>query len=282
MGFAPEALASGLQYQAQDSDIFVVSYPKCGTTWLQYIVYLLVRQRPLGPDDLLTDHFPHLEESGSSAIEAIEPPRLIKTHLQFEMTPASSQARYLVIARNPFDCAVSFFHHTRGFPRHYDFNDGSFADYFECFIAGAVDFGDYFDHLASWYQVQGRHNVLFITFESLKRRTAEIIRRIAAFLGERAESAIATEKQLAALIGEASLASMQRNQQRWSSPRPAEAPEFVRKGEVGGWRSQFTASQADRLLAKFDSRLSRFGLENFWQEEIAEVRAFAGNSSIID
>ena len=41
MGFPREALASALDYRAEPHDIFVASYPKCGTTWLQNIVYLL-------------------------------------------------------------------------------------------------------------------------------------------------------------------------------------------------------------------------------------------------
>ena len=34
---------------------------------------------------------------------------------------------------------------------------------------------------------------------------------------------------------------MQRDQERWSSRRPADMPAFVRKGVVGDWRSHFTA-----------------------------------------
>ena len=57
------------------------------------------------------------------------------------MAPWSQQARYIVIARNPFDCAVSFFHHTHGFPRHYDFAEGTFAEYLEVFrVTGTVAF----------------------------------------------------------------------------------------------------------------------------------------------
>ena len=150
MGFPPAALESVPRFVAGQGDVFVVSYPKSGTTWLQYIVYLLVRRRPLASDERLTDCFPHLEEVGASAVESMERPRLIKTHLRRELTPFSDLAKYVVIARNPFDCAVSFFHHTRGFPRHYDFVDGTFEDFFDCFIAGEVDFGDYFDHLAQF------------------------------------------------------------------------------------------------------------------------------------
>jgi hypothetical protein len=279
LGFPPEALASGVGYVPMDSDIFVVSYPKCGTTWLQYIVYLLIRRRPLRAADVLTDDFPHLEEVGSSCVEAQADPRLIKTHLRFEMTPFSPGAHYLFIARNPFDCAVSFFHHTRGFPRHYDFSDGSFSEYFECFLAGEVDFGGYFEHFRSWYRQRTLDNVLFLTYEALTNDPKRVIRRIARFLGSRALASIRTESDLDALIDESSLSSMRRDQQRWSSARPDWAPAFVRSGKVGGWPAHFTPGQARALLAEFEVQLADAGIENPWPEAIAQARAYADGAA---
>ena len=41
---------SAAKYQATSSDIFVCAYPKCGTTWLQNIVWLIVHKgEPIGP-----------------------------------------------------------------------------------------------------------------------------------------------------------------------------------------------------------------------------------------
>jgi hypothetical protein len=274
LGFPPEALESGLRYVPSDSDIFVVSYPKSGTTWLQYIVYLLVRQRGLAANESLTDVFPHLEESGGEVVSALPQPRLIKTHLCFEMTPYIAQARYLVIARNPFDCAVSFFHHTRGFPRHYNFAAGTFADFFDCFLRGEVDFGDYFDHFASWYAQSGNDNVLFLTYEELKRDCRGMVCRIADFLGAPARDSIASEADLDGLLAETSLAAMRRHQQRWTSARPPWAEDFVRKGVVGDWRTLFNPGQARALLAKFDARMSDAGIRNPWPAEFVEARAF--------
>jgi hypothetical protein len=275
MGFPPAALESAAGFVPRNGDVFVVSYPKSGTTWLQYIVHLLIRQRTLGPDESLSDAFPHLEEVGAAAFDSMPRPRLIKTHLPRAMTPLSADCRYLVIVRNPFDCAVSFYHHTRGFPRHYDFADGSFADFFECFVAGEVDFGDYFDHLVAWLAEAGRDNVLWLSYEGLTLAPASEIRRIAAFLGPEALAGIPTDAALARVVDATSLDSMRRDQQRWSSARPAWAPAFVRRGGVGDWRSQFTPRQTRALLAKFDRRLAGAAVGAPWSEVLAQARAFA-------
>lgn len=275
MGFPPEALDSCMRYVPADDDIFLASYPKSGTTWLQYIVHLLIRGKPIAPDETLSDSFPHLEEVGVETLTDVPRPRLIKTHLAFGMAPRSPVTRYLVIARNPFDCAVSFFHHTRGFPRHYDFADGTFAGFFDCFLAGEVDFGDYFDHLESWYPVIGQDNVHFLTYETLKRDPAGSIRSVAGFLGARARERVSAPEELERLVDESSLRSMRQYPQRWSSPRPEWAPGFVRKGQVGDWRSLFTPDQTRALLAKFDRRLSRAGIVDPWPDVLSRAREYA-------
>jgi hypothetical protein len=276
LGFPPDGFESGLGYEPQQGDIFVCSYPKCGTTWLQYIVFLLVRGRPLAAGESLAAVFPHLEEVGREPLPGLEQPRLIKTHLPRALTPFSTKARYILIARNPFDCCVSFYHHTRGFPQHYDFVDGSFADFFACFLAGEVDFGDYFEHLLSWQPSLQQPNVLFVTYESLKADTPGSIRRLASFLGAPSADGVVSDATIDAIVAESSLSRMRRDQQRWSSHRPDDMPAFVRKGIVGDWRSTFTPEQARALLAQFDARLGGTGLEDLWPDILAEARLFAG------
>src|SRR5690606_2833757 len=100
--------------------------------------------------------------------------------------PWHDEAKYIYVARNPFDCAVSFYHHTRGFVRHYDFADGTWDTFFECFLAGEVDFGDYFDNLLSWWPHRAARNVLFLTYEDMLANPNVAVRRIGGFLGGKA------------------------------------------------------------------------------------------------
>lgn len=276
MGFPPSGLESALKYRPSASDIFVCSYPKCGTTWLQYIVYLLLHDgRPLPPGESLTAVFPHLEEVGRDAVAELPGPRLIKTHLPYAMTPWHAEAHYLYVARNPFDCAVSFYHHTRGFVKHYDFADGSFDDFFECFIDGAVDFGDYFDNLVPWIEAAEAANVLPLTYEGMKADPAAALATIAEFLGGHAARAGADPAVRERVLRESSFEGMSADLSRWSSERPAEMPKFIRKGIVGDWRNHFSARQARRLVDKFEQRTRGTRAAALWPDVLAEARAYA-------
>ena len=76
-------------------------------------------------------------------------------------------------ARNPKDVVVSFYYHTVGFP-FYDFKEGKFDDYFELFINGKVDFGDYFKMVPEWWeQSKKKKNIHFVLYENLKTNFEE-------------------------------------------------------------------------------------------------------------
>jgi hypothetical protein len=273
MGFPIDGFESGQRYVAQPGDLFVSTYPKCGTTWAQYIVYLLLNDgRPLPPGTGINDVFPHLEEVGSAKVRALPEPRLVKTHLPFERTPWHAGARYLYVARNPFDCAVSFYHHTRGFVKHYDFADGTFDDFFECFVRGEVDFGDYFDNLLSWLPRAAEPNVLFLTYEDMLADPHAAVTAIGRLLGGERERELVKPELVDRVVRTSSFDQMRKDQRRWSSERPANMPEFVRKGVVGDWANHFSAAQARRLAERFVERTRGTAAEHLWSDLVAAAR----------
>ncbi len=266
LGFPVEGFTSALNYQAQPSDTFIVTYPKCGTTWTQYIVWLIQHSgEPLSASKKIEDDIPHLEEVGKETIEKLAHPRVIKTHLPYHLIPHHPQAKYIYVARNPFDCAVSFYHHTRGFIKHYNFAEGTFDEFFECFITGEVDFGDYFDNLLPWYQHKDDDNVLFLTYENMKLDIKKAIIVLGRFLGKDYDKTIKDEEILKKIIVNSNLENMKKNQQRWSSKRPENMPPFIRKGQVGDWKNYFSPQQEKRLTKKFMIRTQGTGLKRLWE-----------------
>ncbi|MBT6275161.1 MAG: sulfotransferase domain-containing protein, partial [Chromatiales bacterium] len=263
-------------YQATADDVFISTYPKCGTTWMQNVVWLMLNEgRPMPPSARLTELIPHLEEIGAEFVERLAPPRVIKTHLPFAMTPYHLNARYIYVARNPFDCAVSFYHHTRGFIKHYDFEDGTFAEYFRCFVRGEIDFGDYFENVLSWFGHRADDNVFFVTYEDMQTDLRSVVIRLAGFLGGKALHAVAQASTLEAILEHSGFTAMARDQQRWASERPANMPAFVRKGVVGDWENHFTSSQALQLLARLDESAESRALAALWPTVMERARQVA-------
>nr|XP_039247979.1 sulfotransferase 1C3-like [Styela clava] len=165
-----EGFDAAISYQARPGDIFLCTYPKCGTTWVQNALLGMKYGRPLAKNEKLNIMFPHLEFNGIDAVENVEDlPRMIKTHLLFDMTPWNQQSKYICVARNPKDCFASFFYHTVGFTHLYHYEDGKFDDFFELLISGKVDSGDFFDFSTKWWAMsKEKSNVLYVLYEDLK------------------------------------------------------------------------------------------------------------------
>jgi hypothetical protein len=277
-GFPRETLASSFEFTPEADDVVLATYPKCGTTWMQNILYMLFHEgREIPSDQSVMELVPHLEEMGADFVRARPRPRLIKTHLQSLDSLWLDSARYVLVFRNPFDCVVSFFHHTRGFVRHYDFADGTFEDYLPLFVAGEVDFGDYFEHAVSWLSVCERDNVFWTTYERMKADLDAEIARLAAFLGGAAGSAADDSALRERIVAASSFSSMAKNQQRWSSKRPDGMTEFVRKGIVGDWRRHFTPETMQPLLASSEQSLAGTVLAAEWSDIFREAQLFCEN-----
>ncbi|KAK8763456.1 hypothetical protein V5799_033942 [Amblyomma americanum] len=177
-----ETLRSALSYEPEEGEVLIASYPKCGTTWLQHIVLNIFFSGESTPEELEeVRKSSYLEFIGAEGARKLRRPAAIKTHLPFSKLPYSEKVKYIYVARNPYDCCVSYYHHFRTRPWHH-FAEGTFEEHLDMFVEGKVDYGDYFDHLLPWYELRHASNVLFLTYEELKKDTTAWVLRIADFL----------------------------------------------------------------------------------------------------
>ncbi|KAF8768064.1 Sulfotransferase 1C2 like protein [Argiope bruennichi] len=299
--FSAEAYRSALTYKPRPGDLFIVTYPKCGTTWVQNIVACIFREgKPFTSALQFFTETPFLEMTGAKAGEVLKRPGAIKLHLPFHLTPWSPEAKYIYVARNPKDCFVSLYYHTEGMPG-YRFEDGSLDDFFELFMNGEVEFGDYFETTLSWWEHRNDPNVLFITYEQLKKDTKGYVLKIAEFIdskyGEKLEK---DEKMLQDVIHHSSFGFMKEHLNRhltelMTMPREmieqnpdipqglrkmllsgnfqmmkknAEGVNFVRKGIVGDWKTHLSPEQNARLEKKFREKFAGTGLLELWKDDM--------------
>lgn len=251
---------SALAYRPVPDDVFVATYPKNGTTWMVHIVNMLLRGVDVSKErgKSLDEYYTFLEFEGGQATQAQESPRIVKTHLPFELTPYRDDVKYIFVARNPKDCAVSFFHHTVGFPQYYRYANGKFDDFCQLFIDGKCEYGDYFHNVPGWYkQSLEKENICMFLYEDMKSDLESELRRLAAFLGAEYTQRLTADddKLLKEMVESASIGSMKANNKQFmKSERPAHLP-FVRKGVVGDWRSLMTSEQS----AEIDRRTREAG-----------------------
>ncbi|CAF0983541.1 unnamed protein product [Rotaria sordida] len=174
-------LRFSLSYQTRPDDLFIVTYPRSGTTWMQNIVYnLLTNGQPFNVSTIdFFERNPHLEIDGKKCIETMRRPGAIKTHLPMHRVPYNSLAKYICVIRNPKDVCISYYIFYNMWP---DVPKLEFDRFFECFIEGYLPFGDYFEALRSAWQRRHYDNVLLVSYEEMQTESQSVIEKIANFI----------------------------------------------------------------------------------------------------
>ncbi len=252
-----------LVYEGSPDDLFIVTYPKSGTTWLQMILYQLTTD---GAMDFahIDEISPHLEETlvpmGRKISDLPGTPRVVKSHLAYRDIP-KGPGKYIYCTRNGLDVAVSYFHQSRKWlPQ----NQVAMDEFFRRFMAGKVPYGSWFEHVAGWLRNEDRLDVLYVNYEELSADLEAGVRRIADFCGIAIDPAA-----MPRILERCSFAFMREHDAQFAIdrrmlPKPGPTrPAFIRQGKVGGWREELGAGSVAEFQREFDRWLRDLGDDRF-------------------
>ncbi|CAE7472607.1 SULT6B1 [Symbiodinium natans] len=229
-------------FHSKPEDVFVVTFPRCGTTWMVQIVVSCL----FGPLAHYEDHAIFLEGSIASSasyvrqIEELPRPRVFKSHVPADMYPGLAHGkdnvlqRYgkvVYVVRNPKDAMISLRHHhannqSIGW-------DGSWDEWVDQWIRGqrSLEYGgSYFDHVKGWWKLSRHHpdRVRIVYFEDLKADLAREIKAVADFLG-----LPLTNKAVTEAAARCQFDAMRQRHQVAEDIRSRVNPDHFRAGEVG-------------------------------------------------
>lgn len=168
-------LSSWLTFVPREDDIYVVTYPRSGTTWLQMILYQLTTG---GRMDFthISEVVPFFEKTMAAGndFSSLSSPRLFKTHLR---RIPKWPGKYIYVVRNGKDVAISYFHF---YKTHLGYR-GTFDQFFDRFLRGKLHYGSWFKHVSAWRARAADPNVLILNYEDLLRDLDGCLKKIAEF-----------------------------------------------------------------------------------------------------
>ncbi|XP_059212722.1 amine sulfotransferase-like [Centropristis striata] len=266
-GLTPQDLDSLLDIDVRPTDIYLVAYPKSGTTWMQQILMKIVdAAHPDQVEDATNrERFPMLEgDIGSSARRDRPDPRLCRTHLPPYMIPRGVQskgAKVVYVMRNPKDVLVSFYHFAASFvmmetPK-------SFEDFFQDFMDGNVGMASWFDHIREYYDVKDQIDVHFVKYEDMLKDLRTEVVKLCAFLGKDL-----TDEAIDDVVESSIFKNMKKNPKAnykdlVANKRYTKAT--MRKGMAGDWKNHFTVAQNDYFDRVFAERMRDLPLSFTWE-----------------
>lgn len=184
-------------FEIRADDIFVLGFPKSGTSWLQEMIWLLSNDLNYTKAKKMSQmfRFPLLELASFVPMDqelavlfnqmgTFPSPRYFKSHLPVSMLPEQMwtvKPKIIYIQRDPKDTAVSLYHHYKNLHGY----RGSKDDFFNLFLEGNVYFGPLENHLNEIQQLRCEPNIHFIRYEDMKKDLKGIIKSTAEFLGKK-------------------------------------------------------------------------------------------------
>ena len=253
-----EQMRNCITFQTRPDDVFLTTYPKSGTMWLAEIVRQIAQPKDSGQENYIGGTVPMFDFVEHERLKTLLSPRYMSTHLPFSLVPRSSEhtVKYIYLARNPKDVAVSFFHFMRSAPV-FDF-DGTWEEFLQYFIKGNLPGGSYFNHILEWWEHKGDENVLFLKYEDLKKDLKMQVKIIAKFLGFKL-----SDEEAQALAAKCTFQAMKSNSNlevnRFS--KVLKKSSHLRKGVVGDWKNYFSNEQLEEFNKVCQSRLKGAGFE---------------------
>ncbi|CAH2106074.1 unnamed protein product [Euphydryas editha] len=253
-------------FQVRPDDVWVISYPRSGTTWTQEMVWLIENDLDFktAQEKPLFDRFPMLEltsqipEIGFQLIksnfmnignfqglnqaarspswknlEEITTPRFIKTHMPLSMLPPSllDTAKVIYVARDPRDTLVSYYFLHKMIFR--SFMRFTCKHYWDAFKRDLLPYSPIIQHVNESWEQRHHKNLHIIFYEDMIADLPKVIRGVSKFLNRDL-----TDKQVDKLANHLNFDKLQKNKTVNNTTKNSEV-QFIRKGKVEGWREHF-------------------------------------------
>ncbi|XP_008777577.2 cytosolic sulfotransferase 12-like [Phoenix dactylifera] len=295
----PERVLQGIMdmqqnFKARPDDLFVLSYPKSGTTWLKALTYAIMTrsQYPLDHHPLLRQN-PHefvpimgitYAKGEASELEAMSSPRILNTHLPYSLLPHAIKSlgcKLIYVCRDPKDVLVSRFHYNNRM-RPQAMEPIPFTKAFEMFCEGNCPYGPIWEHVLEYWEESQRRpeKVLFLKYEEMLGDPPRIVKRLAEFMG----CPFSPEEEKEGVVEEIiKLCSFDKMKSLEVNKTGKLRPDFVltndsffRKGGAGDWRNHMSPEMARKLDRITEQKFEGSGLTL----DAVDVEAAATNGDV--
>ncbi|KAH7984029.1 sulfotransferase ssu-1 [Rhipicephalus sanguineus] len=287
----PDKVREALRFQPQSGDVVEVAYPKCGMQMMQQMIQMIVHDGHCAIDlREFSSRAPFLEDCGGKWPGEEPSTRLFRTHIRLGRIAVSPEAKYVYVARNPWDACLSQYVMNQKMPlcpmRE------TFDQFLDMFLEGALTNGCYFEHVLSGYTRRNEPNVFFTTYESMMRDTATTVLELAEFLGLKYVDRLQKDNGILATIVRnctpdflQSILQMETRQMvamMFRSPALAgselketdvgdETFNLVCRPEVGAWKEAFSQEQLRKTVDKIKECSGKDFVPELWSNEWQEV-----------
>lgn len=231
----------GRDVAIRPDDVFLVSYPRSGNTWMRFLVGNILSDDPI---DFTSVHatIPDIYMETRRSLSRKSGPRILKSHEPYD----SRYPRVVYIVRDPRDVVVSYYWYQHG---HGALDGAETMDEFVLrVVEGKVAYGSWGAHVGGWLDAD---SVLVVRYEDLHADPAGYLGRVAEFAGLPTDEAL-----IARAVDRSTFTSMRGSdvQRRPGTPSPHR---HVRVGEAQNWEGELAAETVALIHGRWGSSMER-------------------------
>jgi hypothetical protein len=253
-----EGWKRGLAYKPEPTDVFIVTPPKCGTTWMQQIVHGL-RTRGSMDFDEISSVVPWINMAHDLGMDIHAPqvadPKAFKTHSTLDEVPKGG--KYIAVVRDPCDALVSDYHFMGEM-----FFDKSSVSLEEFAREDYIPDRNVHKHILAFWEQRKDENVLALCYENMKTDLSRTIERVAAFIGIELDDEL---KQI--VLKQSDIKFMQEHKNQFEDHLVRKARSAAMKLPLDGQLNKVRNGQVGESR-KFVPEDIRKELDITWREEI--------------
>lgn len=230
-------------------DVFLVSYPKSGNTWVRFLIANLINKNP---EDIVDFHsvqkiVPEVIRN-NEFLDKLERPRVIKSHGTYTEYP-----KVIYLVRDGRDVYVSYyFYRLNRLGENISFYDFlKRQDHYPCLWK---------NHVESWlFRQNNRSKILLVKYEDILLDCRQVLNRIINFIGLQV-----TEEQIIGAIAGSKFDNMRKLEKQRGRPYKEEekGPDiFMRQGQQGNWHDFFGIEERRIFKFREGNTLIKLGYE---------------------
>jgi hypothetical protein len=238
-------------------DIFLVSFPKSGNTWIRFLLANLRFPDQSATWANIDRLIPDPTGTTKKDFDRMPRPRIIKSHECFD----PRYPRVVYIVRDPRDVVVSQYHYHRKIRKIED--DSPIETFVARFLAGETcPHGSWGQNISTWLSTsEGDPRFLLLRYEDLVADTARELAKVVRFL-----HLSAGPEQIAQAIERSSADRMRKLEKTQTDKNglmrgSRKDLSFVRAAGSGGWRADLPFPMVARIEAAWGPLMQHLGYE---------------------